>query len=101
MQDIVYKLVPGMQTEEQRRREQFKQRQRVKEVREQNGHSNGTSTSAGTESLSNSTNEEPKGFFGDFIVYISFIIIQRRTLRMNKMVAAAISKNLGGMHTGE
>ncbi|KAL3068529.1 hypothetical protein niasHT_030820 [Heterodera trifolii] len=38
MQDIVYKLVPGMQAEEQRRREQFKKRhQQMKEAREMNG----------------------------------------------------------------
>uniref|UniRef100_A0A1I8AXW6 RING-type domain-containing protein n=1 Tax=Meloidogyne hapla TaxID=6305 RepID=A0A1I8AXW6_MELHA len=35
MQDIVYKLVPGMQAEEQRRREQFKIKQKKKEEREQ------------------------------------------------------------------
>ena len=48
MQDIVYKLVPGMQAEEQRRQEQFKQRQRTREAREQNGQQQqaGTGTSA-------------------------------------------------------
>ncbi|KAI3421058.1 Polycomb group RING finger protein 3 [Globodera pallida] len=37
MQDIVYKLVPGMQAEEQRRREQFKKRHQLKDGRELNG----------------------------------------------------------------
>jgi hypothetical protein len=52
MQDLVYKLVPGMQNDEQRRREQFKQRQKAKEARELNGKETTSNGRAGSSSLS-------------------------------------------------
>uniref|UniRef100_A0A915NYT6 RING-type domain-containing protein n=1 Tax=Meloidogyne floridensis TaxID=298350 RepID=A0A915NYT6_9BILA len=71
MQDIVYKLVPGMQAEEQRRREQFKLKQKKKEEKErreqeQNGsfekdENGGDLTSNESSETSKSNEEENKG----------------------------------------
>ncbi|CAK5092165.1 unnamed protein product [Meloidogyne enterolobii] len=71
MQDIVYKLVPGMQAEEQRRREQFKLKQKKKEEKErkeqeQNGsfekdENGGDLASNESSETSKSNEEENKG----------------------------------------
>ncbi|CAK5066202.1 unnamed protein product [Meloidogyne enterolobii] len=71
MQDIVYKLVPGMQAEEQRRREQFKLKQKKKEEKErkeqeQNGsfekdENGGELASNESSETSKSNEEENKG----------------------------------------
>uniref|UniRef100_A0A914MG49 RING-type domain-containing protein n=1 Tax=Meloidogyne incognita TaxID=6306 RepID=A0A914MG49_MELIC len=67
MQDIVYKLVPGMQAEEQRRREQFKLKQKKKEEKErreqeQNGSfekdENGGDLTSNESSETSKSNEE-------------------------------------------